>query len=247
MSADGSTRLTQAASILHVGRQPLRVSAVGRGRPLLLCNGLAGPIESWGPFVDALSGVRVIAFDAPGVGDSPAARGPLTIGKVATLATAVLDHVGVERADVLGYSWGGAVAQHLAWRHAARVERLVLAASSTGAWSVPGLPVAFAPVLLSMLWGAGPRRPRTSPLGFCGQVGAIGTWTSLPWLHQLRAPTLVVHGGADYLVPAINAHVLAWGIPTAQLELLPRADHFLFEPRHVAAVAREVAAFLPGR
>jgi pimeloyl-ACP methyl ester carboxylesterase len=241
---DGTTRLRSAATVVHLGRHPVRTSVVGDGPPLLLCNGLASPIEAWGPLVDELPGFRIIAFDAPGVGDSPAPTRPITIGTVARLATEVLDHAGVTRAHVLGYSWGGAVAQHLAWRHAARVDRLVLASASAGMGSVPGVPLALAPLLVSMLHPDNPRRARTSPLGFLTQIGAIGSWTSLPWLHKVAARTLVVHGGADYAVPAINAHVLAWGLRDARLELLPRADHLVFEPRSVGRIAASVRTFL---
>lgn len=244
MSLDGTARLRRAARIVHLGPHPVRMSVVGDGPTLLVCNGLASPIETWGPLVDALHGFRVVAFDAPGVGDSPAPVRPITIGTVARLATEVLDVAGVARAHVLGYSWGGAVAQHLAWRHAGRVDHLVLVAASAGMGSVPGLPLALAPLVVSALRRDDLRRPRTSPAGFLAQIGAIGAWSSLPWLHRVQAPTLVVHGGADYAVPVINAHVLAWGLPDARLELLPRADHLVFAPRTVDAVATSVARFL---
>lgn len=244
MSTDGVARLRRAATIAHLGRHPVRMSVVGEGPVLLLCNGLASPIEAWGPLVDTLPGFRVVAFDAPGVGDSPAPTRPITIGTVARLATEVLDRAGAGRAHVLGYSWGGAVAQHLAWRHPARVDRLVLAAASAGMGSVPGAPLALAPLVVSMLRPSNPRRARTSPLGFLTQIGAIGAWSSLPWLHQVQARTLVLHGGADYAVPVINAHVLAWGLRDARLELLPRADHLVFEPRTVDRVATSLRNFL---
>jgi pimeloyl-ACP methyl ester carboxylesterase len=243
-AATGVDRLRRAARLEHIGRQAVRVSSVGDGPPLLLCNGLASPLETWGPFVEALDGHRVIAFDAPGAGDSPPPMRPLGIGGVARLAAAVLDRAGAPRAHVLGYSWGSAVAQHLAWRHADRVERLVLAAGSTGVGSVPGAPLAVLGLIAASFDVTNLRRPRTSPLGFAGQVGAIGTWSSLLWLHRVRARTLVVHGGADNAVPVVNAHVLAWGLRDAQLEVLPRADHRLFEPRHCGRVAVSVRAFL---
>ncbi len=240
----GIDRLRRAARIEHIGRHALRVSTVGEGPPLLLCNGLASPLEAWGPLVEALDGHRLVAFDAPGVGDSPAPLRPLGIGGVARLATAVLDRVGVSRAHVLGYSWGSAVAQQLAWRHAGRVDRLVLAAGSTGMGSVPGAPPAVLALMATTMRAGNPRRPRTSPLGFLGQIGAIGTWSSLPWLPLVRARTLVLHGGADAVAPVVNAHVLAWALADAHLEVLPRADHLLFETRWCERTAAAVRTFL---
>ncbi len=240
----GIDRLRRAARLERIGRQAVRVSSVGDGPPLLLCNGLASPLEAWGPFVEALDGHRLIAFDAPGVGESPPPVRPLGIGGIARLAAAVLDRAGAPRAHVLGYSWGSAVAQHLAWRHADRVDRLVLAAGSPGMGSVPGAPVAIVALMATTMAVGNPRRPRTSPLGFLGQIGAIGAWSSLPWLHLVRARSLVLHGGADYVVPVVNAHVLAWALRDAHLEVLPRADHLLFEPRACGRVAGSVRAFL---
>jgi pimeloyl-ACP methyl ester carboxylesterase len=240
----GVDRLRREARLEHLGGQAVRISSVGDGPPLLLCNGLASPLEAWGPFAEVFAGHRLIVFDAPGVGDSPPPVRPLGIGGVARLAAAVLDRVGAPRAHVLGYSWGSAVAQHLAWRHADRVDRLVLAAGSAGMGSVPGAPIAVLAMMVGTMAVANPRRPRTSPLGFAGQIGAIGTWSSLPWLHRVRARTLVVHGGADYVVPVVNAHVLAWALRDAQLEVLPRADHLLFEPRACGRVAASIRAFL---
>ena len=50
--------------------------------------------------------------------------------------------------------------------------------------------------------------------------------------------------GADYLVPVINAHLLAWGLRDSRLQLFPRADHLLFEPATVGRVAPSIATFL---
>src|SRR5687767_15436378 len=90
------------------GFPPTGSSAATRP-PLLLCNGIGAPIEMWTPFRDPL-GRPTIAFDAPGVGESSVPLFPPTVGGVARLMLKVLDHFDVPAVDVLGVSWGGALA-----------------------------------------------------------------------------------------------------------------------------------------
>src|SRR3954471_8938903 len=108
--------------------------------PLLILNGLGANIELAKPFVDALSGPSIVIFDIPGVGGSPTPSWPYRPSSVARLAAALLDHLGHARADVLGVSWGGVIAQQFAFQHASRCRRLVLAATTMGALMIPGSP-----------------------------------------------------------------------------------------------------------
>ena len=122
--------------------------------PLLLCNGIGASLELLQPFVDALDPRReVIRFDLPGIGRSPAPVVPYHLWTLAPLLSGLLDQLGHQRADVLGLSWGGGLAQQFAVRCPSRVRRLVLVATSPGALMVPGHPRA----LLRML---SPRRNR---------------------------------------------------------------------------------------
>ena len=86
-------------------------------------------------------------FDAPGAGGSPTPRRPLRMPDLARLAVSLLDELGVGRADVLGYSWGGVVAQQLARDAPERVRRLVLVSTTPGLGGTP--PSLAATVLLS--------------------------------------------------------------------------------------------------
>ena len=100
--------------LLHVFGLMVRMRVVGEGdNPLLLLNGLTRPLESWDPLADALDGRTLISFDAPGVGGSPTPILPLSIAALAMVAASVLDEAGVQRADLIGFSHGGAVAQQL--------------------------------------------------------------------------------------------------------------------------------------
>jgi poly(3-hydroxyalkanoate) depolymerase len=132
-----------------VGRQLLRVAvrpglpaASGVQRvPLLLINGIGASLELLQPFVDELDPtVDVIRFDPPGVGGSDPSSGPYRFTGLCRLIARMLTELGYDRVDVLGISWGGAVAQHFAAFHRSRCRRLVLVATATGSLMVPGKP-----------------------------------------------------------------------------------------------------------
>ena len=80
--------------------------------------------------------------------------------------------------------------------------------------------------------------------GVAGQVSAIATWTSVPWLRRIAAPTLVLAGADDLVVPPLNAHLLAWAIRQAEVEVFAGLGHALFEPQPLTVVAPRLAAFL---
>jgi pimeloyl-ACP methyl ester carboxylesterase len=108
--------------------------AIGTGPPLLLITGFSGTMESWDPrFVNVLAQHhRVITFDNAGVGKSDPLPAPLTIDAMADQTSALIDTLGLGRADVLGWSMGSMIAQSLAVRHPSQVRRLVLSASFPG-------------------------------------------------------------------------------------------------------------------
>ena len=106
----------------------VHVKVTGQGDPLLLITGLGGSTDMWVPFAQQFQHRRVIRFDVPGMGLSSIPMAPIPVARIAELAVAVLDDLDVECADVVGYSYGGAVAQQLAFDYPDRVCRLVLAA-----------------------------------------------------------------------------------------------------------------------
>ena len=257
---------------LHdVGGQMLRVGVrPGRaGRPpLLLFNGIGASIELVAPFLDALPEPEAIIFDVPGVGGSPAPMLPYRPWTLARLSAKLLDQMGHAQVDVLGVSWGGALAQQFAFQHAKRCRRLILAATSPGHLMVPGKLA----VLLKM---ATPRRYKdpdymqsiagdiyggafrgsseraqehlrhvrwSSDYGYYLQLIAGFGWSSLPWLHLLSQPTLVMAGTDDPIVPIINARILAKLIPNARLATLD--DGHLFLVTSASESARTIVEFL---
>jgi poly(3-hydroxyoctanoate) depolymerase len=260
---------------LRVDGQLVRVSVRGEGAPLLLIMGLGGNIEMWDPLERALNarGVQTIAYDASGTGESPPHIVPRRMPGLARQAAHILDALGHPDADVLGVSFGGAVAQELTLANPHRVRRLVLASTMCGVGGVPGNPLAlsllatplryYSPTFLrltaNILYGPttgengeflreqiNARRARPPTVwGYIGQLVAAAGWTSLPWLHRLRVPTLVLTGSADPIVPPVNGRILAARIPDAELEVLPGAGHLLLmdQAEECAAI---IADFLSG-
>jgi poly(3-hydroxyoctanoate) depolymerase len=225
--------------LLDVHGLRVRMRVEGNGDPVLLLNGLTRPLESWGPFSESLRGRTLISFDAPGVGGSPTPILPLSIATLATLAAAVLDEAGVDRADVLGFSHGGAVAQELAVHAPARIRGLVLASTSCGV----GATASHSAMNASRKPSAGSSWPRPDVIGALWHSLAISSWSSIPFLGAIRAPTLVVCGSRDRVVPPANSTLLARRIPDAELVMLP-AGHDLQRRGQASALAARVAEFL---
>lgn len=241
----------------------------GAGRPLLLINGIGATGDLFDPFRRHLGDRETIAFDAPGVGGSPTPLAPYSMRKLAATVAGLIDELGHDQVDVLGLSWGGALAQELAYRHPEVVHRLILTATMPGVTSVPGRPAAMA-ILMSparyysptylkriapTLYGGAIRdnpelldahakqrssRPPTSR-GYLYQLSAIQRWTSLPWLHRVPHRTLVLAGDEDPIVRLANGRLLANRIPDARLHVVEGGGHlFLFtRAEEMADVVRE--------
>jgi poly(3-hydroxyalkanoate) depolymerase len=248
----------------------LRITETGSGPPLLLINGLGAGIRTWWPFAEWLSeSHRLIMLDAPGGCGSRGLRRPLRMRGLARLVAELCDELGETEVDVLGYSWGGALALQLAYDVPRRVRRLVLASTSPGVGGqlpspgvlmlvsspLPYLSRSYLTRIAPVIYGGGMRRglyeverlPQYRPnlIDSFQQLYAISWWTSLSWLHRITAPTLVLSGADDPLVPVRNAHLLARQIPHARLELIPDGGH-LWMLEHPEASAALVGEFLSG-
>jgi len=232
-------------------------------RPLLLLGGIGINMEMIEPLAQAMPERRVISFDMPGVGRSPDPIFPYTMACMALTCAALLDKIGVARADVLGISWGGALAQQFAFQHRARTGNLVLAATGPGATMVPGNPSILSHLAdpreytvertlkrnLAMLFsGGGTGEPFSinairapSAMGWACQVGAFAGWSSLPFLPLLDVPTLVMADSHDQIVPPVNAQVLHQAIRGSRMEMFEGGGHLfmLSQPdRFLSALRR---------
>jgi poly(3-hydroxyoctanoate) depolymerase len=230
--------------MLSIGGLRIAARITGSGDPVLLLNGMSRPMESWAPIAAALRDRTVIAFDGPGVGASETPVVPYSMPMLSDIAVRVLDEFGVATADVVGFSFGGAVAQQIAFGHPSRVNRLVLLGISCGVGSVPGRAHDVTRILRRP--NEGTRWAQPDPLGLLWQIAAISTWSSIGDLGRIEAPTLIVCGAGDKAVPPANSRILAARIPDARLVTI-RAGHDLQKPGPAAVVAQLVEQFLDVR
>lgn len=240
------------------------VREVGDGVPLLLINGLGAHSAMWGPLERALDGFRIVEFDLPGAGRSPAPRRPVRIPSLARLCVTIMDRAGFDAPDVLGYSMGGMVAQQLAADAPERVRRLVLVATTPGVGSVQADPKAllnvltpirysssrlYARTLASMVGGRARHDPewiveqarlrfrhRPSWRGYLGQLNSMAGWSSLPLLPRIDRPTLVLSGDDDPLAPAVNGAIIASRLPHGRLHVLDGEGHLMVLDERSAAL-----------
>ena len=254
-----------------LGAQRVRYALGGSAaatRTLLLFNGIGANVETMAAFMSHFEHTRVLAFDAPGVGESPAPLLPYRLRDLARLAARLLDHLKIERADVFGVSWGGAAAQEFAIRHPQRIRTLTLAATSAGFVMVPGRPSVLLKLLSprryidpafllragGQLYGGVLRvehdllrvhaRAMRGPSqrGYLYQLLAIWGWTSWHRLHRVHAPTLLLMGDDDPIVPPINGRIVAARLRDVRLESVTCGHLFVFT--RAGETAQRVERFL---
>jgi 3-oxoadipate enol-lactonase len=244
----------------------------GEGPALLLIGGLGFGRWAWFRQIPAFSRhFRTIAFDVRGERELK--------GGVADLAAetvALLEHLRIKKAHVLGTSLGGFVAQELALVRPDLVDRLVLVGTSYGrggpesmsAWALAdmiGLPSLNAEKAVRRGLEAATseayraQRPEEfeqivswrladspSLSVYYDQLRAGARFDISRDVGRITSPTLVIHGSEDRFVPAANAVALAEEIPGAKLRVLDDAGHLVFIERY-ADVNREVVTFLKSR
>lgn len=239
-----------AESYVAAGGQRIRVDVrPGTGVPLVLCNGIGASFEVLDPFVAQLDpDCTVVRFDVPGSGGSPTSVLPYGFPYLAWVLGRVLSKLGIGVVDVLGISWGGALAQQFALQNPRRCRRLLLVATGTGLLMVPGHPrvlskmltprrfrdPTYAASIAGELYGGTARADGAniaeivdtqlhtgSRVGHLHQLLAGAVWTSLFALPVIRQPALIVAGTDDPIVPTVNAHIMTRLLPHATLHLHP--------------------------
>lgn len=251
--------MSDAGLHLEVDGRRLWVAQCGAGKPMLALTGVASHGGLWGePFLSRLGdGAQVVALDHRGTGRSARDRSGFGVVDLAADAVGALDALEIERADVLGFSLGGLVAQELALAAPERVRSLALLATRPGG---PGtIDLSAGPlrhVMAAMRAMDGPRAVRASweanasprladddeafarwtkaatelpfALGVLRtQLAAVAAHDAAERLGRVRVPTVVVHGSLDRVIPSSEGERLAELIPEAQLELLPGAGHLV--------------------
>jgi poly(3-hydroxyalkanoate) depolymerase len=252
-------------SVIQVLWQRVRTNVrPGTGVPLVLCNGIGASLEVLDPLVEHLdTDIPVIRFDVPGTGRSPNSPLPYGFPYLAWLLGQVLDELGIGRVDILGLSWGGALAQQFAFQNPRRCRRLVLVATATGAVMVPAQPSVLAKMatprrfsdpeyaadIAADIYG-GTVRTDPEPVaelfhhqaaagswrGYTHQLLAGAAWTSLPALWAIRQPTLIIAGTDDPIIPVVNARIMH--------RLLPHSTLYLHHGGHIDLIT-DAARFVP--
>jgi pimeloyl-ACP methyl ester carboxylesterase len=242
----------------------------GQGAPILLIMGLGYASCMWHRARPALAQqYRTLAFDNRGVGLSDVPPGPYSIATMAADAAAVLDAAVVASAHVFGVSMGGMIAQEFALQFPARTRSLILGCTSPGGSSairaenkvidimrVRGMTAEQArTAILPYIYDASTQQTLIdedvnlrrnwlpSPPGYTAQLQATRTWEAYSRIARITAPTLIIHGRSDGLIPAGNGELIARRIPGARLVLLEHASHMFLTDQTVAAL-KEILAFL---
>ena len=119
---------------VHVGDIDVAYKMFGKGDPILLFNGASDNMDAWDPsFLTGISSNHtVIAFDQRGIGNTTAGSKPYTYPQLANDTAGLLDALKIPKADVMGYSLGGHIAQAFTISHPDKVNRLILVATTCG-------------------------------------------------------------------------------------------------------------------
>jgi pimeloyl-ACP methyl ester carboxylesterase len=245
----------------------------GRGEPILLIMGLGWASPMWHRSRPLLSlRYRTIALDNRGVGRSDVPPGPYPIALMASDAAAVLDAAGIASAHVFGVSMGGMIAQEFALQFRQRVRSLILGCTQAGGPAA----LRAEPEVLAVLtrrdlspdesiaasnpfiYDSGTPRTRIeednairkqwwpNADAYMAQLQGIMAWEAYSRLPQITAPTLVIHGETDRLVPPGNGKLIAEKIRGANLVMIPHASH-IFPTDQPEAAHKAVLEFLSAR
>jgi len=218
---------------------------------------------------------RTVVYDPRGTGESDVPRGPYSMERLAADCVAVAQAAGSQRFHLFGASMGGMTAEYVAVLHGECIDRLVLAATGPGRYNaVPADPAATAALLgmgthtpedayrraCTVLYSArfqgaqpgfieaevGYRAGHLlDPHGFSAQFRASRESDISGRLTEISAPTLVMHGTDDALVPVESARLLVRAIPTARHHFLAGAGHLFFHEDPQSSI-EVISSFLRG-
>jgi pimeloyl-ACP methyl ester carboxylesterase len=250
--------MTTSAPI-RAGELELWVERRGSGPDVLLIAGLGDPAEAWQPQLDGLADrYRVTAFDNRGAGRSPLLDEPLSVATMADDAAAILRALDVPAAHVAGFSMGSAIAQELALRHPQLVRSLVLVGTYARPdalfrsqlafwhWLAETAPSQRAFLEAFFTWVYTPRAHadgtvdqivaealafphQQSVEAFQAQVAACLAHDTADRVSRIAAPTLVLAGELDTILPPRHGRFVAAEIPNARFELMPGEAHQPFQ------------------
>ena len=225
----------------------------GKGPPLILLHGFLADSRIWRPQIESLADeFTVLAWDAPGAGRSFDPPDRFEMADWADCLEELLNAQTIDRAHMLGLSWGGVLAQELYRRYPARVRSLILAdtyAGWRGSLSASDCDERLRTCLedsalpgneLASKWLAGLLAPRADPAagdelaaiisdfhphGFRLMARSLADTDHRDLLPQIEAPTLLIWGEEDARSPLDVAEQLHAAIPGSRLVVIPDAGH----------------------
>lgn len=268
-----SNRLAEPETFMaKIDGYTLRVAHWGRPKStqpaLLFFSGVGANIELVAGIGDMFPDRNIVMYDMPGIGLSPLSQWPYSPWLAARWGAKILDRLDYELVDVIGMSWGGALAQQFAHQYDSRVNSLVLCATSTGIAGAVEMPASMPQMFglsslinydvmqenLMKIYGevADPnasdhfnRLIMPHPGGVTYQLMAFSAWNSLSFAPMLRARTLVISGDDDRIVPKSNAVLLHAAISEAELHIVEGGGHMFFVT-HSEEVSTRISAFHAG-
>jgi pimeloyl-ACP methyl ester carboxylesterase len=221
----------------------------GEGEPLVLLHGAYMTVDMMGRLLQGLAETRrVIAFEAEGHGRTALTDRPLSYEQMADDTAAAMRQLGLESADVLGYSMGGGTALQVAIRHPDLVRKLVVASAGFSSDSMHAEALEMFPSITPEMFAGSPMeqeylRLAPNPDDFPKLVARLTQLdtTSFAWpeddVRGIKAPTLIVLGDSDgvRLEHAVEMFKLRGGgvmgdlsgLPDSQLAVLPGTSHFV--------------------
>lgn len=220
----------------------------GEGEPLVLLHGAYMSVDTMAPFLEPLAQYRrVVALELQGHGRTGDADRPITYEGMADDTAALMEHLGIESADVVGFSMGAGVALQLVIRQPARVRRVVLA---SGAYAYSGMPpeaIEMFPTITPEMFKGSPmeqeyQRLSPHPDAFESLVWKLKELdtTEFDWsvgVRGISAPVLLIVGDSDVvrldhvveMFTMLGGGVMGdlAGLPRSQLAVLPGTTHFM--------------------
>lgn len=217
---------------VRISGYPIRYRTMGEGEPVILLHGLSGSSSWWRRNVPALAEhYQVFLLDLPGFGAMRRQRRRFALAEAATWLHSWMEAVGLERAHLVGHSMGGYVGIKLAAEHPEAVDRLVLVAPAGPTTHRPMLGY-LGPLLLAAYRATPSFLPMLAYDAL--RMGSLTFWRTArdllagdlrEELSRISAPTLLVWGERDPLVPPSAGKLLRSQVPPSRLIVLDRAGH----------------------
>jgi pimeloyl-ACP methyl ester carboxylesterase len=226
----GSRKLTRRE--IQVGQQTVYYQVAGQGEPLILIHGLSASSRWWVRNIDALAQhYQLYLIDLPGFGIMRHLHRRFALDEIASGLVLWMEATGISRADFLGHSMGGYICLWLAAHHPERVQHLVLV-SPAGVPHIRSVPGYTLPLLRAIRYS----RPsfysilasdalRAGPLTILRAAQDLLTRDIRDCLKDISAPTLLIWGEDDALVPPVFGDILQQKIQGARLLMLKKAGH----------------------